>query len=266
MLIKIKIYVSLILISLFICSCRKVKEYFHDPETEPIRQAIKTSAAIGYAASVAMSVMSGENPQYVLATGDCSELPCTFLIYVDINQDNPLMFSDGNVGQIIIAGLMADEDAAILTIVLSDIHITTQEFTLLSVHTIPVIREEDKIIAVFSEMDINIGSDSDTLLDMNFSQKEIDAEVSRLDRERPSDLYVAVDQNVWFIDIDQNNTSGYFNDDVYSITGGGQIVEVTGNCYFRVSQPLRWTGRYRGRYWSLSPGKRKVPGFRALSK
>ncbi len=225
---RVKIYISLLLILLFIGSCKKVKEYFHDPETEPLRQAIITSAAIGYSASVAMSVMSGEHPQYVVSTGDCSDYPCTFLIYIDINNENPLLFSDGNVGQIVIAGLMADEDAAILTILLSDIHIATQEFTLLSVHTIPVIRDEDKIIAVYSEMDINIGADSDTLLDLDLSQKEIDTEVSRVDRERPSDLYVAVDQNVWFIDIDQNNTYGYFNDDIYSVTGGGQIVEVIG--------------------------------------
>jgi hypothetical protein len=225
---KSKICISLLLLLFITGSCKKVKEYFHDPETEPLRQAVKTTAAIGYAASVAMSVMSGEDPPYVLATGECSDYPCTFLIYIDINQDNPLLFSDGNVGQIVVAGLMADEDAAIITIVLSDINIATQDFTLLSVHTIPVIRDEGKIIAVFTEMDINIGGDSDTLLNLNLSQKQIDDEISRAHRERPSDLYIAVDENVWFIDIDQNDTYGYLGDDIFTVTGGGQIVEVIG--------------------------------------
>jgi hypothetical protein len=225
---KAKIFISLLLLLLITVSCKEAKEYFHDPETEPIRQTVKATAAIGYSASVAMSVMSGEEPPYVLATGDCSDYPCTFLVYIDINKDNPLLFSDGNVGQIVVAGLMADEDAAIITIVLSDINIATQDFTLLSVHTIPVIREEDKFFAVFTDMDINIGADSDTLLNLNLSQKQIDDEISRAHRERPSDLYVAVDENVWFIDIDQNDTYAYFGDDIFSITGGGQIVEVMG--------------------------------------
>jgi hypothetical protein len=226
--IKARIYISLLLILVFLCSCKKVKEYFHDPETEPVRQALKTSAAIGYSVSVAMSVMSGEKPPFVISTGDCSNFPCTFLIYININRDNPLMFSEENTGEIIVAGLRPDEDVAIMTIVCTDINISTQSFTLLSVHTIPVIKDEDRIIAVFSEMDINIGTDNDALLNLDLSQQEIDSEVSRLDRQRPEDLYVAVEQNAWFIDIDQKNTPAYFHDDSYSITGGGQIVEVTG--------------------------------------
>jgi len=226
--VKAKIYISFLLILVFLCSCKKVKEYFHDPETEPVRQAIITSAAIGYSASVAMSVMSGEQLPHVVYAGDCSDFPCTFLIYININQDNPLLFSEGNVGEIIVAGLRPDEDVAIMTIVFSEINISTQSFTLLSVHTIPVIKEEDRIIVVFSEMDINIGSDSDALLNIDLSQNEVDSEVSRLDRERPEDLYVAVEQNAWFINIDQKNTYADFNDDSYSITGGGQIIEVIG--------------------------------------
>jgi hypothetical protein len=225
---KAKICILLILLLFITISCKKVKEYFHDPETEPLRQAVKTTAAIGYSASVAMSVMSGEESPYVLATSECSDYPCAFIIYIDINQDNPLLFSDGSVGQIVVAGLMADEDAAIITVVLSDINVATQDFKLLSVHTIPVIKEEDKFFAVFTDMDINIGADSDTLLNLNLSQKQINDEISRAQRERPSDLYVAVDENVWFIDIDQNGTNAYFGDDIFSVTGGGQIIEVMG--------------------------------------
>jgi hypothetical protein len=226
--IKAKIYISLLLILVFLCSCRKVKEYFHNPETEPVRQAIKTSAAIGYSVSVAMSVMAGAQPQHVLSTGECSDFPCTFLMYINIDRDNPLLFSEGEVGEIIVAGLRPDEDVAIMTIVFSDINISTQSFNLLSVHTIPVIKEEDRIMVVFSEMDINIGTDSDALLELDLSQQEINTEISRLDRERPEDLYVAVEQNAWFIEVNQKNTLTDFYDDSYSITGGGQIIEVTG--------------------------------------
>ncbi len=228
MFVKAKIYISLILILIFLCSCKKVKEYFHDPETEPVRQAIKTSAAIGYSVSVAMSVMAGAQPQHVISAGDCRDFPCTFLMYININPDNPLLFSEGEVGEIIVAGLRPDEDAAIMTIVFTDINISTQSFNLLSVHTIPVIKEEDRIMIVFSEMDINFDPDNDALLNLDLSQQEIDSEISRLDRERPEDLYVAVEQNAWFIGVNQKNTLTDFYDDSYSITGGGQIIEVIG--------------------------------------
>ncbi|UCH15810.1 MAG: hypothetical protein JSV22_07540 [Bacteroidales bacterium] len=228
MLNKAKICISLLLVLIFAGSCKKVKEYFHDPETEPVSQVIKTSAAIGYSVSVAMSVMSGEQPPHVISTGDCSNFPCTFLVYINVNQDNPLLFGDGAVGEIVVAGLRPDEDVAIMTIVFTNVNIRTQSFTLLSVHTIPVIKEEDRIMVVFSEMDINFDPDSDALLNLDLSQNEIDSEFSRLERERPEDLYVAVEQNAYFINIDQKNTFDYFSDDLYAITGGGQLIEVIG--------------------------------------
>ena len=218
----------LFLALLAVTSCKKVKEYFHDPETEPIAHAVKTSAAIGYSASVAISVMSGVQLPYVLTTGDCDNFPCTSLSLVTINNDNQVLFSGGSIGEITIAALWPDEDAGILTILFSDMDISTQNFTLLSIHTVPVIKEEDRIIVVFSENDINIGSDSDTLLDMDLSEGEIDFELARLEYDTPDDLYVAVEQNAWIIAIDQKGTFDDLQDDSYLVTGGGQIIEVIG--------------------------------------
>ncbi len=44
-------------------------------------------------------------------------------------------------------------------------------------------------------------------------------------RKDPIDAFVAVKQNVWFINIDQKNTFPDFYDDDVVINGGGQILE-----------------------------------------
>jgi len=49
--------------------------------------------------------------------------------------------------------------------------------------------------------------------------------MERLNEERPTDAFVAVKQNVWFINIDQKNTFPDFYDDDVIINGGGQILE-----------------------------------------
>ena len=224
---NLKIVVSLLLLSLLIFSCKKAKKYFHDPETEPIAHVVKTAAAIGYSASIAMSVMAGEQIPFVITTGNCTDFPCISISLVNISNDNQVLFSGGSIGEITIAAFWPDEDAGILSIIFTDINISTQDFTLLNVHTVPVIKEEDKIIVVFAGNDININSDSESLLDLDLSQGEIDFEISRIENERPNDLYVAVKQDAWFIDIDQKATEDYFADDSYWITGGGQIIEAT---------------------------------------
>jgi hypothetical protein len=225
--IKHKIFVTLIPVLLSVSSCKKVKEYFHDPETEPVAHAVKTSAAIAYSASVEMSVMSGEQLPFVITTGDCSNYPCTSLSIVTVSS-NQVLFSAGSIGEITIAALWPDEDVGIMTILFTDIDISTQNFKLLSIHTVPVIKEEERLVVVFSENDINIGSNPDQLLEMDLSEGEIEFELARLEYDTPENLYVAVEQNAWIISIDQNGTLDDFRDDSYLITGGGQIIKVTG--------------------------------------
>jgi len=52
--------------------------------------------------------------------------------------------------------------------------------------------------------------------------------MNRLDAPKPNDLYVAVKQNVWFIDIDQAGTYSDPYDDDIVVNGGGQIAEIKG--------------------------------------
>jgi len=227
------------LIILISDSCKEIEEYFHDPETESITDAIKTSAIIGYSVSTAMSVMEGYHlPNVRIKTG-CQNFPCVSVMLIRIDDTNPFSFSSRETGEVIVAGLWADEETAILTLLLTDFNIHTSTFRLKNIHTIPVIRTLDgKIGVAFAGMDINLNQQSDDLLSFNLLTQEIESEFARLESQRPEDVYVAVEQNAWFIEIDQKNTPGELWDDSYVITGGGQLAEVTDNTTEVVQQAM----------------------------
>jgi hypothetical protein len=48
----------------------------------------------------------------------------------------------------------------------------------------------------------------------------------RLDHPGPDDVYVAIEQDAYLITVDRNGTPEDGQDDGYTITGGGQLIEV----------------------------------------
>jgi len=221
---------SLFLLSAFLFySCNKDDPYFKDPETEPIIHTIKASSAIGYCASLAMSIMAGEQFPGVYATKSCSDYPCASLIFADLNNDIILPMTEDQSGQIVIAGLWTAVNEGILTLFFYNIDIGTSTFTLKNVHTFPVTERDGKLLAVFAGMDINLGSNPILPVDLDLSQGEIDFELERLDLDSPDNIHVAVDQHAYLIEIDQQGTAANLNDDSFTITGGGQLIEVTDN-------------------------------------
>ena len=235
----ISIILSFTLIILISDSCKEIEEYFHDPETESVTDAIKTSALIGYSVSTAMSVMEGYHLPNVRIKTVCQAYPCVSIMLIRIDDNYPFSFSPGETGEVIVAGLWADEGTAILTMLLTDFNIHTSTFRLKSIHTIPVIKTMDgKIGVAFAGMDINLNKESDALLEFNLQTQEIESEFARLENQRPEDVYVAVEQNAWFIEIDQNNTPEDLWDDTFIVTGGGQLAEVTDNTAEVIQQAM----------------------------
>ncbi|UCG26948.1 MAG: hypothetical protein JSV24_08195 [Bacteroidales bacterium] len=218
-------FILIFLLSI-LTSCKEADEYFKDPETEPVIHAIKAATAIGYSASAAMAVMTGEQLPGVYATKSCSSFPCASLVYISINSGNYFPYSDDRNGQIIIAGLWPSAEEAILTMFIYDLDISTPGFTLKNVRTFPVTRKDGELMAVFAGMDINIGPNPLLPLELVLTEGEINFELSRLETETPEDIYVAVDQHAYIIEIDQKDTPANLLDDVYTITGGGQLIEV----------------------------------------
>ena len=218
----------LILSFILFNSCKKIKEFNQDPDIEPLHQGIKTTAAIGYCTSLAVMAFKGESlPENVIFRQSSGDYSVSGVLYVDINENNPLPFNK-NVGQIIIAGIWDNQtNGGVLSMVFADIDIFADKFKFYGIHTVPVIEAEDEtILTFFAEQDIIIGEGSDTILNLSLSRPQFNTELSRLDSEQPSDMFVAVEQNVWFINIDQNNLSNFY-DDTYIISGGGQMAEAS---------------------------------------
>lgn len=218
----IRYTLGVVFLIVLLYSCKESDKYNQKPELESLRQGLKTSVAIGYCASIVHAAINGDPlPGNVLYT------PGTGLIYIHISNDYPLPFNS-NIGDIAVAFLWND-NAGVMTILFADINIIGGEIKLYGLHTIPIIKKDGDLLAIFAKQDIIVGYGSDTILDLsNITSIVFNTEIDRLNAQKPSDTFVAAKQNVWFINIDQNNTNSYMYDDNITITGGGQIAEVKG--------------------------------------
>jgi len=224
-----------LIIILQICSCKKLEEYNQKPELSSLQQGLKTSVAIGYCSSIAMSAFKGEAlpGNVTMISKGSNQNGSSWLLHIKFDKSNPLPFNS-NVGDIIIAGTGA-ERGGIISILFGDFNLLNANVMLSGIQTVPVIEREDiitgkkNIIAVFAQEDFVIGNvSSDAFLNLDLSSMQFQAEMNRLSTPVPSDAYIAVKQNIWFVSIDQAGTSDNVYDDNLTINGGGQILETDG--------------------------------------
>jgi hypothetical protein len=218
-------------IALLLCfSCGKVEDLLKDPELTPLEEGFKSSAAIAYCVSLASRAYTGKSlPPNVSFTGETKEgYTSAGLIYVDIDDNNKLPFLTTS-GQIVISGIWDGTSGGVISILFADVDILNNEYKFYGLHTIPVqVKPTGEIVAIFAEQDIVIGEGSETLLNLSLSKPEFNLELDRVNEETPADVFVAVTQNVWHITIDAGNDSD-LSDDLYEITGGGQIISTQNN-------------------------------------
>jgi|GEM_PF-1790421 len=223
--------IVLLLTLLVPTSCKKLSELTQGPELTPLEQGFKTSAAIGYCASIANSAFTGQplpdNVTFSKSTKD--GYSSAGLLHVAVTNSTPVPFNH-NTGDIYIAGLW-NTNGGVISIIFADIDIFTSQSKFYGLYTVPVIKDQltGKLTTIFAKQDIIIGEGSDTLLDLSLSKPKFDAELNRANQPYPTDAFTAITQNVWFIDIDQKNTLSDAYDDAYEINGGGQIVEANSN-------------------------------------
>lgn len=219
-----RLSLEVVFILLMLSSCKKLRQIKQPPELEPVQQGLRASAAIAYCASVAVSAFEGKPlPSNVIFNKNGG------LIYIKIDDSNPLPFNS-NIGDIVVAGLW-QQNEGVISILFANIDILAGQFKLYGLQTVPVIESTtgQGILTLFAKEDIIIGEGSDTILDLsNISASVFNSEIDRLNTTAPSDAFVAVKQNVWFINIDQGNTSSNVYDDDIKINGGGQIAEING--------------------------------------
>jgi hypothetical protein len=216
--------IYLLCVLVLLISCKKFEKYRTEPELETLKQGIRTTSAVAYCASIAAAVYKGQQvPDNVSFIGNSG------LIHVQIDKAHPLPFNN-NIGDIVIAGVWHG-NSGVISILFADIDVLDGDIDLYGLNTVPIIEDNETgdIIAVFAQQDIILGYGSDTILNTDhISDAYFNSEMERLDAERPSDVFVAVKQNVWFLDIDQANTWSDVYDDDIIINGGGQIAEIQG--------------------------------------
>ncbi len=212
------------ILTFMLVSCERYEEYFQKPELQSLRHGVRTAATIGYCASIATSAFKGEplpeNVEFNESAG---------LIYVEISEDYPLPFTN-TTGDLVMS-VIWNNGSGVMSILFGDLDILGGEAKLYGIYMIPFQeRDDDGILTIMAEQDVILGRGSDTILDLsNVTVSMFNAELERLDSTPPSDLFVAVEQNVWHIKIDQSQTLAYVYDDYIKVTGGGQIAEVEGS-------------------------------------
>ncbi len=219
------IYKLFILVAIVLSgSCKKLKDYNQEPELESLQQGLKTSVAVGYCVSVASAAFKGQElPDNVLFDIN------TGLIYIKIDANHPLPFNN-KVGDIVIA-CHWNNNGGVMSVLFGNVDILGGTVKLYGLYLVPFIERQgdNGIQALFARQDIILGNGSDTILNLsNITLPVFNAEMDRLNTGEPSDVFIAVKQNVWFIHIDQNNTPSDIYDDDIIINGGGQIAEVQG--------------------------------------
>jgi hypothetical protein len=230
---KILTFIIILFVTISLNTCRITDEWKDEnPDIEPLQQGFKTASAIGYCVSLASTVLNGNIvPDNILLEKSNSN---SGIIYITIDENHPLPFND-NIGNIAIAYIWENDPAGgrhngVVSIVFADINIIGNVFRFYGIHTVPVIQdmETGKIMTLFARQDIVFGEGGDTLLNLSLTNPRFSSELLRLDEEPPTDPFVAVSQNVWFISIDQHETADLY-DDSFVINGGGQIAEATGS-------------------------------------
>lgn len=228
----------LTVILLLLPSCRKLKDYFRDPETEILTETIHSAVLTGYSANIAMAVMGGQTFPNVLSSRSNSGFPCTTTMIVDLTNVSHPSFAAEKAGTVTIAGLWPDANTAVLTLLYTDYHTGTSTLDLIGIETVPVIRDGNNIQVAMASMDVRFNPNKESILSLNLTTFEIQSELFRLEQPRPADVYVAVTQNAYFIDVNNHGTVNNPDDDDYTITGGGQLIEVAGNSAEIVQQAM----------------------------
>lgn len=215
---------ALTALTLLFVSCNKLKEYDHKPELESLRQGLKTSVAVAYCASLVNSVYEGEAlPQNVSLKAGSS------LISVKIDANFPLPLNR-EVGEILIA-YQCDDRGGVMSILFGDFDLLGNNYDFYGLYLVPFIKNEGSkdIRAIYMNHDIILGAGSDTIMDLGrLSLSLYNDRMNRFNLADPQDVFVAVKQNFWFVDVKPNLHSLDFYDRDIIISGGGQIAEVQG--------------------------------------
>ena len=210
-----------------------VEEFFLDPNTEPIRAAVKTSVPLGNIAAISMAAYQDQDIDGVSIAKSGS----LATIYIDNYPllSDALPFSHSTEGSVMVYGWWSSPERAILTVVFTDYSPGVPSFSIKKVDTFPVQIiniPEPHIMLVYSNIDIDITTSSNYEDPGELDSNEQSAEFDRfLDVENEGstreNAEINVDLDAWIVRVFDNDTPLVFSDDDYNISGGGQYIDVS---------------------------------------
>ena len=212
------------------CCCEKFEDLLREPDITPVRNVLKAAMPLGYAANLTMAVLQGASlPNVtVVRSGSDTSIGC-FLVNIVVDSTFPLPGDIQAVGIITTAGIVVDNNTAIMTALFSQMNVHRGSFILRDISTFPVVADTDiisgkrELDVVYFDVDVNKGSD--TLVNIGISQGQINAEFTKYQTMKSFDSGVTVGENAWIIRVDDNNTLSNVSDDKYVIFGAGQYIE-----------------------------------------
>ena len=193
---------------------------FKDPSGEPVKAILRTTVPLGYAASVAMSSVTGTTLSDVSSSNTCSSYPCSAVVTItDNNSAPPLELA--SYGTITVYGRWTSSDKAILTVSFGS-HAGSTLFPVHNVSLFPVSRTGSKLTIVYASIDINA-----TFKDPGTAEPaELSAAIVKLDITPSSEARQNIGMEAWVIEVDDKDTPAV-SDDTYSVSGGGQYLELS---------------------------------------
>ncbi len=208
-------------------SCNPLKKYFRDPETDSLVETVHAATLTGYAVSAAMGKMSGLTPSdEVSYERSVNGFPCVTTLVLNMEDDYGYPFLDNKASYITVVGLWSDANTAIFSLLYANYNSSTQVISFLGIQTVPAFRDGNNIEILLATQDIRFNPDQTSLFSLNLSTLEFESELLKLDVPRPPNVYIAVEQSAYFIDVNTNGTPGIQSDDRYNLCGGGQLITV----------------------------------------
>ena len=210
-----------------------IETFFQDPNTEPIRAAVKTSVPLGNIAAISMAAYQGQDIEGVSILKSGSLATIHFDSYPLASE--PLPFSGNEEGSVTVYGWWSSSDSAILTAVFTDYSPGVPSFSVKKINTFPVEIVDTPVphlMLVYSNIDIDINTGSDPEDPGELDSNEQSAEFERLldigyEEATRENAEINVDIDAWVIRVMDGGTPFDFSDDEYNISGGGQYIDVT---------------------------------------
>jgi hypothetical protein len=195
---------------------------FKDPSGEPIKAVVRTTVPLAYAASVAMSSVTGSiPPNAVVSINTCTAIPANCVAEITITDDDSSVPLQLTTGTITVLGYWFSPTDAILTVSFSG-DAGSALFPVHNISLFPVSKSGSSLKIVYANIDINA-----TVKDPStWTSQEMNAAFLKLKLTASSDASANIKMDAWVIDRNDRNTPDV-SDDTYNISGGGQYIDAS---------------------------------------